>query len=64
MVRAPPNWYESNTLKTMRKKPERQGKLLAKGGVCVESTLRDAFHLEYFSVMLEDATHELGGAAI
>ncbi|MBN9409608.1 MAG: pyrimidine utilization protein B [Burkholderiales bacterium] len=32
--------------------------------VCVESTLRDAFHLEYFSVMLEDATHELGGAAI
>jgi ureidoacrylate peracid hydrolase len=32
--------------------------------VCVESTLRDAFHLEYFAVMLEDATHELGGAAI
>lgn len=32
--------------------------------VCVESTLRDAFHLEYFSVMLEDATHELGGPAI
>jgi ureidoacrylate peracid hydrolase len=32
--------------------------------VCVESTLRDAFHLEYFGVMLEDATHELGGAAI
>lgn len=32
--------------------------------VCVESTLRDAFHLEYFSVMLKDATHELGGAAI
>jgi ureidoacrylate peracid hydrolase len=32
--------------------------------VCVESTLRDAFHLEYFSVMLEDATHELGGSAI
>ncbi|WP_323982211.1 pyrimidine utilization protein B [Novosphingobium aureum] len=28
--------------------------------VCVESTLRDAFHLEYFSVMLEDATHHLG----
>jgi ureidoacrylate peracid hydrolase len=32
--------------------------------VCVESTLRDAFHLEYFGVMLEDATHELGGGAI
>jgi ureidoacrylate peracid hydrolase len=32
--------------------------------VCVESTLRDAFHLEYFSVLLEDATHELGGPAI
>ncbi|HEY0200519.1 MAG TPA: pyrimidine utilization protein B, partial [Burkholderiaceae bacterium] len=32
--------------------------------VCVESTLRDAFHLEYFGVVLEDATHELGGAAI
>ncbi|MGJ8523527.1 Peroxyureidoacrylate/ureidoacrylate amidohydrolase RutB [Carnimonas sp. R-84981] len=32
--------------------------------VCVESTLRDAFHLEYFSLMLTDATHELGGAEI
>jgi ureidoacrylate peracid hydrolase len=32
--------------------------------VCVESTLRDAFHLEYFAVLLEDATHELGGSAI
>ena len=28
--------------------------------VCVESTLRDAFHLEYFAVMLSDATHHLG----
>ena len=28
--------------------------------VCVESTLRDAFHLEYFAVMIEDATHHLG----
>ena len=28
--------------------------------VCVESTLRDAFHLEYFGVMLEDATHHAG----
>ncbi len=32
--------------------------------VCVESTLRDAFHLEYFAVMLEDATHQLGPAVI
>ena len=32
--------------------------------VCVESTLRDGFHLEYFGVMLEDATHELGPAFI
>jgi ureidoacrylate peracid hydrolase len=30
--------------------------------VCVESTLRDGFHLEYFGVMLEDATHHLGPA--
>jgi ureidoacrylate peracid hydrolase len=110
-----PNWYKSNALKTMRKKPELAGRFLAKGGwdyalidamkpqagdivipktrysgffnstldstlrargirnlvftgiatnVCVESTLRDAFHLEYFAVMLEDATHELGGAAV
>jgi len=28
--------------------------------VCVESSLRDAFHLEYFGVMLADATHHLG----
>lgn len=28
--------------------------------VCVESTLRDGFHLEYFGFMLEDATHQLG----
>ncbi len=28
--------------------------------VCVESTLRDGFNLEYFGVMLEDATHQLG----
>jgi ureidoacrylate peracid hydrolase len=28
--------------------------------VCVESSLRDAFHLEYFSIVLEDATHHLG----
>lgn len=107
-----PNWYKSNALKTMRRKPELAGRFLAKGGwdyalmdcmqpqpgdivvpkvrysgffhsqldsvlrargintlfmtgiatnVCVECTLRDAFHLEYFSVLLEDATHALGG---
>ncbi|MBW7970259.1 pyrimidine utilization protein B [Bradyrhizobium sp. BR 10289] len=28
--------------------------------VCVESALRDAFHLEYFGVVVEDATHQLG----
>jgi ureidoacrylate peracid hydrolase len=106
-----PNWHKSNALKTMRKRPELQGTLLAKGGwdyalvdelkpkpgdivvpktrysgffnsqfdsilrargirnlifcgiatnVCVESTLRDGFHLEYFGVMLEDATHQAG----
>lgn len=106
-----PNWHKSNALKTMRKKPELQGKLLAKGGwdyalvealapqpgdivvpktrysgffntnidsllrargirnivftgiatnVCVESSLRDAFHLEYFGIVLEDATHAAG----
>ena len=106
-----PNFHKSNALKTMRKRPELQGKLLAKGGwdyelvdalkpqagdivlpkprysaffnsqfdsvlrargirnlvfvgiatnVCVESTLRDGFHLEYFGVVLEDATHQAG----
>jgi len=106
-----PNWHKSNAMKTMRKKPELQGKLLAKGGwdyalvdelppqkgdiviskprysafyntnldstlrargirslvftgiatnVCVESTLRDGFFLEYFGVVLHDATHQAG----
>ncbi|HEY4170607.1 MAG TPA: pyrimidine utilization protein B [Reyranella sp.] len=106
-----PNWHKSNALKTMRKRPDLQGKLLAKGGwdyelvqalppqpgdivvqkprysaffntnldsllrsrgvrslvftgiatnVCVESTLRDSFFLEYFSVVLHDATHQAG----
>jgi len=32
--------------------------------VCVESTLRDGFHLEYFCAVLEDATHHLGPAFI
>ena len=106
-----PNFHKSNALKTMRKRPELQGKLLAKGGwdyqlvdelvpeagdivlpkprysgfstrrstACcaagafviwsyrhcyqclrVESTLRDGFFLEYFGVVLEDATHQAG----
>ena len=106
-----PNYHKSNAMKTMRKKPELQGKLLAKGGwdyaivdelppqkgdiviskprysafyntnldstlrargirslvftgiatnVCVESTLRDGFFLEYFGVVLHDATHQAG----
>jgi enamine deaminase RidA (YjgF/YER057c/UK114 family) len=32
--------------------------------VCVESTLRDGFFLEYFGIVLEDATHQLGGEEI
>jgi ureidoacrylate peracid hydrolase len=106
-----PNWWKSNALKTMRERPELEGRLLAKGGwdyalvdalkpqpgdiliekprysafyntpldamlrargvrtlafcgiatnVCVESTLRDGFFLEYFGVLLEDATHQAG----
>ena len=108
-----PNFHKSNALKTMRQRPELQGKLLAKGGwdyqlvnelvpqpgdivlpkprysgffntpldsllrsrgirhliftgiatnVCVESTLCDGFFLEYFGVVLEDATHQAGPA--
>ena len=106
-----PNWWKSNAVKTMKERPELQGKLLARGGwdyalvdrlapqpgdiviekprysafyntaldsilrargirnlvfcgiatnVCVESTLRDGFFLEYFGVLLEDATHQAG----
>lgn len=106
-----PNWHKSNALKTMRARPELEGKLLAKGGwdydlvdqlqpqpgdivlpkprysgffntpldsmlrsrgirhlvftgiatnVCVESTLRDGFFLEYFGIVLEDATYQAG----
>jgi ureidoacrylate peracid hydrolase len=106
-----PNWWKSNALKTMRAKPDLQGKLLARGqwdyelvdalkpqpgdiqlhktrysgffnsqldsvlrsrnirnlvfvgiatNVCVESTLRDGFFLEYFGTVLEDATHQAG----
>ncbi|MBP2170681.1 ureidoacrylate peracid hydrolase [Erwinia toletana] len=108
-----PNFHKSNALKTMRKNPELQGTLLAKGSwdyqlvdelqpqagdivlpkprysgffntpldsmlrsrgirhliftgiatnVCVESTLRDGFFLEYFGVVLEDATYQAGPA--
>ena len=32
--------------------------------VCVESTLRDGFHLEYFGVVLADATHQAGAPDI
>jgi len=32
--------------------------------VCVESTLRDGFFLEYFGVVLEDATHQAGPAFV
>jgi ureidoacrylate peracid hydrolase len=106
-----PNYHKSNALKTMRKRPELAGSLLAKGtwdyalvdaltpqpgdivipkprysaffntqldsilrargirtlvftgiatNVCVESTLRDGFFLEYFGIVLEDATHQAG----
>jgi ureidoacrylate peracid hydrolase len=106
-----PNWYKSNALKTMRRQPERNERLLARGtwdyalvdalkpapgdivmgkprysgfyntpldstlrargirtlvftgiatNVCVESTLRDGFFLEYFGIVLADATHQAG----
>ena len=106
-----PNWHKSHALKTMRRRPELQGTLLARGGwdyglvqalppqpgdivvekprysaffntnldsllrargirslvftgiatnVCVESTLRDGFFLEYFGIVLHDATHQAG----
>lgn len=32
--------------------------------VCVESTLRDGFFLEYFGVVLDDATHHAGPAFV
>ncbi|CAM4135893.1 pyrimidine utilization protein B [Acinetobacter pragensis] len=108
-----PNFHKSNALKTMRKNPELQGTLLAKGhwdfelidelkplpqdlviekprysgffntaldsmlrcrgirnlvfvgiatNVCVESTLRDGFFLEYFGVALDDACYQAGPA--
>ncbi|HEV7438188.1 MAG TPA: pyrimidine utilization protein B [Methylobacterium sp.] len=108
-----PNWHKSNALKTMRRRPEMNERLLAKGtwdyaliddlrpepgdivlpkprysgffntaldsmlrargirtlvftgiatNVCVESTLRDGFFLEYFGIVLADATHQAGPA--
>ena len=110
-----PNWHKSNALKTMRRHPERNDRLLAKGSwdyalvdalvpepgdvvmpkprysgfyntnldstlrargirtlvftgiatnVCVESTLRDGFFLEYFGIVLADATHQAGPASL
>ncbi|MDF9794286.1 ureidoacrylate peracid hydrolase [Methylorubrum extorquens] len=106
-----PNWHKSNALKTMRRRPEMNQRLLAKGtwdyalvdaltpepgdivlpkprysgfyntpldsmlrargirtlvftgiatNVCVESTLRDGYHREYFGIVLADATHQAG----
>ncbi len=106
-----PNWHKSNALKTMRRRPGMNERLLAKGSwdyalvdalrpepgdivmgkprysgfyntaldstlrargvntlvftgiatnVCVESTLRDGFHREYFGIVLADATHQAG----
>ena len=106
-----PNWHKSNALKTMRKRPELAGQLLARGSwdyevvealkpdeddiivskprysgfcntnldsllrargirnlvftgiatnICVESTLRDGFFLDYFGIILSDATGRAG----
>ncbi|MBJ3776766.1 isochorismatase family protein [Acuticoccus mangrovi] len=106
-----PNQYKSNALKLIRKRPELNGTLLAKGGwdyalreeiapkegdlvvpkprysgfyntaldsilrsrgirnlifvgvatnVCVETTIRDAFALEYFAVLVKDCCHHAG----
>ena len=110
-----PNWHKSNALKTMRRRPGMNGRLLAKGtwdyalvdalrpepgdivlakprysgfyntpldsmlrargirtlvftgiatNVCVESTLRDGYHREYFGIVLADATHQAGPPAL
>ena len=106
-----PNWHKSNALKTMRRQPGLNDRLLTRGtwdydlvdalkpqpgdilmgkprysgfyntaldstlrargirtlvftgiatNVCVESTLRDGFFLEYFGIVLADATHQAG----
>lgn len=110
-----PNWWKSNALKTMRARPELDGKLLTRGGwdydlvdkikplpgeivlpkprysgfsgtqldgmlrarrirnllvvgvatnVCVESTIRDGYFLEYFPIMVKDATLQAGPASL
>jgi ureidoacrylate peracid hydrolase len=106
-----PNWWKSNALKTMRDRPELDGKLITRGtwdydlvdklkplpgelvlgkprysgfygtqldamlrarrirnivvvgvatNVCVESTIRDGYFLEYFPIMVKDATLQAG----
>ena len=73
-----PNFHKSNALKTMRKQPQLQGKLLAKGSwdyqlvdelvpqpgdiVLPKPSYSGFFNtpLEYFGVVLEDATHQAG----
>ncbi len=110
-----PNWWKSNALKTMRERPELDGKLITRGtwdyalvddlqplpgeivlpkprysgffntqldavlrarrirnllvvgvatNVCVESTIRDGFFLEYFPIMVTDATLQAGPPAL
>ncbi|MES2750558.1 MAG: isochorismatase family protein [Pseudomonadota bacterium] len=110
-----PNWWKSNALKTMRARPELDGKLLTRGtwdyelvekikplpgdivlpkprysgfsgtqldgilrarrvrnllvvgvatNVCVESTIRDGYFLEYFPIMVRDATLQAGPPAL
>ena len=110
-----PNWWKSNALKTMRARPELDGKLITRGtwdyelvaklqplpgeivlpkprysgffgtqldamlrarrirnllvvgvatNVCVESTIRDGYFLEYFPIMVKDATLQAGPPAL
>jgi ureidoacrylate peracid hydrolase len=110
-----PNWWKSNALKTMRSRPELDGKLITRGtwdyelvdklkplpgeivlpkprysgffgtqldamlrarrirnlvvvgvatNVCVESTIRDGYFLEYFPIMVKDATLQAGPPAL
>lgn len=110
-----PNWWKSNALKTMRARPELDGKLITRGtwdyelvekikplpgelvlpkprysgfsgtqldgmlrarrirnlvvvgvatNVCVESTIRDGYFLEYFPIMVKDATLQAGPASL
>lgn len=110
-----PNWWKSNALKTMRSRPDLDGKLITRGtwdyqlvdrlrpqpgeivlpkprysgffgtqldamlrarrirnllvvgvatNVCVESTIRDGYFLEYFPIMVRDATLQAGPPAV